>query len=45
MSELQVASIRTEIAAPAALVWDVLVDLDKYNLWNCLLYRSDAADE
>ena len=39
MSELQVASIRTEVAAPAALVWDVLVDLDKYALWNPLNRR------
>ena len=42
MSELQVASIRTEIAAPAALVWDVLVDLDKYNLWNPLNRRVES---
>jgi uncharacterized protein YndB with AHSA1/START domain len=42
MSELQVASIRTEIAAPAAFVWDVLVDLDKYSLWNPLNRRVES---
>ena len=42
MSELQVASIATEIAAPATLVWDVLVDLDKYALWNPLNRRVES---
>ena len=42
VGELQVASIRTEIAAPATLVWDVLVDLDKYSLWNPLNRRVES---
>ena len=42
MGELQVASIRTGIAAPATLVWDVLVDLDKYSLWNPLNRRVES---
>jgi uncharacterized protein YndB with AHSA1/START domain len=42
MSELQVASITAEIAAPATLVWDVLVDLDRYALWNPLNRRVES---
>ena len=42
MGELQVASIRTEIAAPATLVWNVLIDLDQYSLWNPLNRRVES---
>jgi len=42
MGELQVASITAEIAAPATLVWNVLVDLDKYSLWNPLNRRVES---
>jgi uncharacterized protein YndB with AHSA1/START domain len=38
----QVASITVEIAAPATLVWDVLVELDKYALWNPLNRRVES---
>jgi uncharacterized protein YndB with AHSA1/START domain len=42
VSELQVASVKTEIAAPATLVWSVLVDLEKYSLWNPLNRRVES---
>jgi hypothetical protein len=42
VSELQVASIKTEIAAPATLVWNVLLDLDRYSLWNPLNRRVES---
>jgi uncharacterized protein YndB with AHSA1/START domain len=45
VSPYQVASITVEIAAPASLVWDVLVDLDKYALWNPLNRRIESTLE
>ena len=34
MSEHVVSSVTVEIAAPAAFVWDVLVDYSRYPQWN-----------
>jgi hypothetical protein len=42
VSSFEVASQKVEIAAPATLVWDVLVDLDQYGRWNPLNRRVES---
>jgi hypothetical protein len=38
-------SIRVEIDAPASVVWEVLVDLDKYGEWNPLCVKCGSTLE
>lgn len=47
MSKAQniVTSVRVEIAAPASVVWDVLVDLPRYGEWNPFTVRAESTLE
>lgn len=42
MSEFEIASEVVEIAAPASLVWSILVDLENYGQWNPLNRRVES---
>jgi len=41
-SEYLVTSVKVQINAPASLVWDVLVDLDRYPEWNPYTVRVES---
>lgn len=45
MSDLVVESVRVEIEAPAAFVWDVLVDYPRYPEWNPYTVRAETTLE